>query len=90
MAKLTERWPVVQVDDFNALTNEWGSPFMDRRGQTLPEALTMLYVDSTITSVQKGTFNWNGPESVIDVTFCSLDQSQRSPGGSLLYRLQQQ
>ncbi|XP_062541410.1 uncharacterized protein LOC134209439 [Armigeres subalbatus] len=62
--------PVVIAGDFNAWAIEWGSRFTNRRGQTLLEAFAKLDV-VLCNEGSKSTFQRNGVESIIDVTFCS-------------------
>ncbi|XP_062542056.1 uncharacterized protein LOC134210050 [Armigeres subalbatus] len=62
--------PVVISGDFNAWAIEWGSRFTNRRGQTLLEAFAKLDV-VLCNEGSKSTFQRNGVESIIEVTFCS-------------------
>lgn len=62
--------PVVIAGDFNAWAIEWGSKSTNPRGYSTLEALAKL--DVCIANVgNQSTFQRNGYESVIDVTFCS-------------------
>jgi Reverse transcriptase (RNA-dependent DNA polymerase)/Endonuclease-reverse transcriptase len=62
--------PVVIAGDFNAWAEDWGSRVTNRRGQLLLEIFSQLDV-VLVNNVTQSTFNRNGRESTIDITFVS-------------------
>ncbi|XP_058064485.1 uncharacterized protein LOC131214133, partial [Anopheles bellator] len=69
---LDRRRPLLLAGDFNAWSPYWGSRCLKPRGEVLQEAIARMNL-VLLNESGKRTFEKNGGESVIDLTFCSAE-----------------